>query len=230
MPNCPSVASFVYPRRMCRLISFLALLLLSSFALAAAKLETIGPCTEAGVADAVKQALAPQGYRVTFDDGTASDIWLRATVPTKGAAPKDASGASYTLPESVLVGVMKLEKSAKDYRGQSVAPGVYTLRYELQPNDGDHLGTAPTRDFLLALPAAGDSDPSALMKFEQLVPLSKQAAHANHPSPWNLVAAEAKIFPSVFDDGQEHIVFAFRLKTDSGEIPMALVVHGTAAQ
>src|SRR5258708_32426017 len=163
-----------------RLVLFLFLLLLSSSALAAAKLETIGPCTEAGVADAVKQALAPQGYRVTFDDGTASSIWLRATLATKGTAPKDASGAAYTLPEAALVGVMKLEKTSKDYRGQSVAPGVYTLRYELQPNDGDHLGTAPTRDFLLALPAAGDSDPSALMKFEQLVALSKQTTHANH--------------------------------------------------
>src|SRR5256885_12271604 len=35
-----------------------------------------------------------------------------------------------------------------------------SLRYEMQPNDGDHLGTAPTRDFLLALPAANDPDPN----------------------------------------------------------------------
>ena len=41
---------------------------------------------------------------------------------------------------------------------------------------------------------------------------------------------DAKTFPSVFDDGQEHVVLAVKLKTDAGEQPLALVVHGTAAQ
>src|SRR5437667_340717 len=86
----------------------------SAVAFAAAKLEIIGPCTEAAVSDAVKQALAPQGYRITFDDGSATSLWLRTGVPTKGTPPKDNSGATYALPESVLVGVMKLDKQAKD--------------------------------------------------------------------------------------------------------------------
>ena len=69
---------------------------------------------------------------------------------------------------------------------------------------------------VLALPAAADADPKALLTFEQLVPLSRQATKGNHPSPWNLVTPEAKSFPSVFDDGQEHIVFAAKLKGEAG--------------
>jgi len=40
------------------------------------------------------------------------------------------------------------------------------------PNDGNHLGAAPNRDFLLVVPAASDGDPSATFKFQELVTMS----------------------------------------------------------
>jgi hypothetical protein len=209
--------------RLFRLLFFI--LIASSVALGASKLETIGPCSDASVPDAVRAALLPQGHRVTFDDGTAAEIWFRSQVPA--AAKGDGI---YSLPESALVAVIRFDKPARDYRGQSVAAGAYTLRYELQPNDGDHLGTAPTRDFLLAVPASADTDPNAAYKFDALVALSRKTTKSQHPSPWNLVAPEAKSFPSAVDDAEAHTVLTVKLKTDKGELPLALVVHGTAAQ
>ena len=38
-----------------------------------------------------------------------------------------------------------------------VPPGVYTLRLGYQPQDGDHMGTAPHSEFCLACPAAEDN-------------------------------------------------------------------------
>jgi hypothetical protein len=214
-----------------RLLSFIAFAVIaSSVALAAPKLETIGPCTDASVAEAVRAALSPQGYRVTFNDGSTVELWFRNQLSTLAVAAAKDSGGIYNLPESALVGVVRFAKPARDYRGQTVASGVYTLRYELQPNDGDHLGTAPTRDFVLAIPAAADTDPAASYKFEPLVELSRKTTQARHPSPWNLVSPDAKAFPSVYDDGESHIILAAKVKTDKGEMPLAIVVQGSAPQ
>lgn len=212
---------------MIRRIAVIALLSSAAFA---AQLTSLGPCTDPTVADAVKKVLAPQGFHVAFDDGSGADVWFRDPVPTAGNPPPDNAGQIYALPEAVLVGVVRFDKQTKDYKGLPVPPGAYTLRYEMQPNDGDHLGTAPTRDFLLATPAASDPDPNAALDYQALVARSRQTSRTQHPAPFSLVTAEAKQYPSVYDDGQAHIILAVKLKTDKGELPLALVVKGVAAQ
>ena len=44
--------------------------------------------------------------------------------------------------------------------GAVIKPGVYTLRYGVQPDNGDHLGVSPHRQFLLISPAADDRNPA----------------------------------------------------------------------
>ena len=50
---------------------------------------------------------------------------------------------------SVVGGNARDRRLSSDIRGKVVKPGVYTLRYALQPQNGDHLGAAPNREFLL---------------------------------------------------------------------------------
>ena len=66
-----------------------------------------------------------------------------------------------------------------------VAPGVYTLRYGLQPQNGDHLGISTFREFLLFSPAAVDKDPKVL-GFDGVVALSKQVIGTSHPASLSL--------------------------------------------
>ena len=63
------------------------------------------------------------------------------------------------LAESELLGVVQLAGEGHDYRDQAIAKGVYTMRYGLQPVNGDHLGVSPFRDYSLLLPAAKDKTP-----------------------------------------------------------------------
>src|SRR5438046_1163660 len=119
-----------------RFLPIALLLAASTLALAAPKLETIGACGDASVPQAVRDVLAQQGYRVTFDDGATAEVWFRSQLTV--AASADSAGI-YNLPESALVAVVSFAKPVRDYRGQNVPAGAYTLRYELQPNDGDHL-------------------------------------------------------------------------------------------
>jgi hypothetical protein len=204
-----------------------ATLLVASFALAAPKLDTIGACSDASVPDPIKKVLAPQGFRVTLDDGSAVELWPRAQVSRGSKAREDAI---YSLAFSTFTGVIHFEKNTRDYRGDAILAGFYNLRYGLQPIDGDHLGTSPTPDFLLLVPPAADMDPDHNFDFKALVDLSRQATRLKHPGPLNLVPADAKEFPSVTTDMDDHTILFFKVETQSGDLPMGLVVRGTSTQ
>jgi len=193
------------------------------------KLGEAGPLTATAVPAAVRNVLEATGYRVLRADGTPlCEIWLRKSLPASGKA---VEGANYAeLAESEFVGVISFPSGGKDFRGQPIKAGAYGLRYELLPNDGNHLGVAPARDFLLLTPLTADPDPAAQYKFDQLVALSKQAAGSNHPAVFSMVVPEGTL-PGAYTSGDGYEVFAAKLRIESGrELPLALVVKGQAEQ
>jgi hypothetical protein len=212
------------------LISGILLYTTVLFGAAAGKLERIDKPASSPVPDTVWQALDPQGYRVLLDDGTAvCDVWLRKAVPDSGK--KEGGEALY--PEfapSTLIGVISFPKASTDYRGDAVRPGFYTLRYELLPSDGNHLGVAPNPDFVLAIPVSADPDPKAEFKNPELLDLSRKTTGTRHPSPFSLVQADTNN-PGVSKDDEDHWILSVKLHLASGqEIPVGLVVKGTAPQ
>ena len=194
------------------------------------KVEPLGALTDSAVPDAIRQVVMEKGYRI-FDGANAlAEIWFRKEIPTQ---PKTAgSDAVYDgIAESALVGVVHFVKSTNDYRDQSVAAGFYTLRYALMPNDGNHLGVAPSRDFLLLVPVNADPGPQASPKFLELVALSRKAAGTKHPAPLSLVPAESAAAPGISQNEEGHTIFTSKVHLSSGEdISLALVVKGTAPQ
>lgn len=214
--------------------SFSAVFLLVFSLLSAAqsgKVESLGPLTDTAVPEAVRQVLDSKGYRLTLDDpAPACELWIRKGIPSQ--AKKDAEGVAYPqLAESTLFGVAHFPQAAADFRGHRIPGGFYTLRYELIPNDGNHLGVAPYRDFLLLVPANSDGDPNATFKFQELVAMSARTAGAKHPSPLSLAPADPVKTPAVSKDDQDHWIFSASVKLASGEeLPFALIVKGTAQQ
>jgi len=194
--------------------------------------ETVGPLTDNAVPEGVRQALDSKGYRLTLDGGAPiCELWVRKSVPAQ--TKKDVDGVTYPqLAESVLVGVVHFPQAAADFRGNKIPAGFYTLRYALMPNDGNHLGAAPNRDFLLPIPAASDANPDATFKFQELMSLSGSTSGTKHPSPLSLVQAKSgATTPSVSKDDEDHWIFSASIKLASGEdLPFALVVKGTAQQ
>jgi hypothetical protein len=216
-----------------RVIAVLLFVSVASLALAAqtGKIEPIGAVTDSRVAEGVKKVLEPKGYRVSLDDGSAvCEIWLRNKIPAQ--PKKDSPGALYSqLAESALVGVISFPQATTDYRGQNIPKGAYTLRYELIPNDGNHLGVAPNRDFVLLVPAASDDNPDATFKFDELVSLSRKATGTKHPGPLSLAQPESGTAAAVSKDDEDHWIFSAAIRLASGEdLPIALIVKGTAPQ
>src|SRR5262249_16624520 len=128
-----------------------------------------------------------------------------------------------------LVGVINFPKGARDYRGQAIKPGAYTLRYAVHPADGNHLGISPIRDFLMMIPIAVDQNPDATFKFEELAKMSGKASGTNHPGILSLVSPESK-GPSVSTNEHGNLVLSAAIKAASGAMPFAVIVKGIAEQ
>ena len=126
----------------------------------------------------VAARLAPAA-KVALGEATL-DLWLVQKLETTGDGPGWSAVESGT-----LVGALRVTGTFKEIRGKVVKPGVYTLRYGLQPQNGDHLGASPFREFLLVSPASIDTDPKVL-GFDGVVALSKEVIGTAHPASLSL--------------------------------------------
>ena len=196
--------------------SGLCFLILAAFgqwnALPAADLK-VGPLKEApaGLSAAVAAAIDSAGYRITGKDGVVCDVWLAREVPLK---PKFKSGLriKYPFQTGQLIGVIRFPEGSKptDFRGQALQAGTYTLRYGLQPDDGNHLGTTEdgTRDFLVGCPPQTDVDPKRIEDLKDLFKLSAPAAGSAHPAIFLLITPPEKPYDAagVRHDDEKHLV------------------------
>lgn len=94
-----------------------------------------------------------EGVKVLDSAGKAlCEIWFRSPIPT---GPK-SDQPLLTLPEvahGTFFGVIQFPANYRDRRGQTIKAGAYTIRYSYYPQNGDHQGVAPQRDFLLLTPS-----------------------------------------------------------------------------
>jgi hypothetical protein len=133
------------------------------------------------LADAVRARIAPGGTRATAN-GVGLTFWWVRELRMKGGT----SGPAWSdVEEGTLVGAVRIGRDFRDIRGKVMKPGVYTLRYGIQPANGDHLGVSPFREFLLLSPAAVDGDPSP-HGHDGTVDLSKQTIGGSHPAVWSI--------------------------------------------
>jgi hypothetical protein len=207
-------------------------LLLSALGLAQGdRAEAIGPASDNSVSAPVRQTLESKGYRLVLADGTQlGEVWLCSQLPE--APKKESAGILYSqLSESELVGVIHFPDATSDFRGQTVAAGFYTLRYGLMPGDGNHLGAAPNRDFLLLIPSASDPDPGAKFEFQKLMLLSRQASASKHPAILSMVLPGEGKTAALSRDEEDHYVFSGSMKMSNGtDMPIAFVVKGVVQQ
>ncbi|HUJ30685.1 MAG TPA: hypothetical protein VLY23_05350 [Candidatus Acidoferrum sp.] len=195
------------------------------------KLEPSATPAPSELAAGIRDALGPDALHVTGPDGAVCEIWLRKSIPA-AAAPDTSLGVNFgQITQGALVGAIKFDVKEVDYRNQPIQPGVYTLRFMLQPVDGNHQGVSAYRDYVLAVPAALDSSPADIPTAD-LLKVSRKAAGTGHPSVWSLVPADTApaTLPGIAhqDDGDLWIAFFNAPLTPPAK--MGLVVVGHAAE
>jgi hypothetical protein len=135
------------------------------------------------VAKPVAELLGPKSVQFLDAKGELIfELWFRKELPSTGTAQQAKSGLTYQeIPETTLVGVIRFARTATDYRKQKIKEGVYTMRLANQPSDGDHMGTAPFKEFVLLIPAADDKNPGPLKDAKTLHEESTRATGSSHP-------------------------------------------------
>jgi hypothetical protein len=147
-------------------------------------------------------------------------VWLRTSVPN--AANSEQNVSFTNIAPGTLMGVIRFPGKGTDRRGQAIAAGVYTLRLSFYPVDGAHQGVAPTRDFLLLAPAAGDTDLNATPAYEQLINMSRKASGTQHPAVLNTWKADSAGPAALKQEGDDWVLYS-----TAGDRPIAIIVVGT---
>lgn len=188
------------------------------------KVERIASRPE-GLSHDMIAVVEDKGYQVTLDDGWAAEIWLAKTIKLGN---NSAAGALYPeLSNGQFVGVVHLPKGMSDFRGQAVPAGTYTLRYQLLPQDANHLGASPNPDFLLAIPAASDTKPDVVYPYDKLVALSAKSTGA-HPAVIAMDKAGEPGTASMND--QDMLVLTVASANAAKPLKFGIVLKGQAAQ
>ena len=204
-----------------------AVALSSAIASAQTKVDPLPEKPPSQIAPAIAAVLQPSGHKAVAG-GATLDIWWAQAIALSAEGPGWSSVESGT-----LVGAMRVTGPYKEIRGKVVAPGVYTLRYGLQPQNGDHLGISTFREFLVVSPAAVDTD-SKVLGFDGVVALSKLVIGTSHPAGMSIDPPEdapgALLSAYKNESGHDGIVFEVPRSLNgkaAGTVKFGLIVSGT---
>jgi hypothetical protein len=127
--------------------------------------------------------LSPEAIQLENGSGTAiCTFWLRKDVPADATAEQVKNGLTYReLRETTVLGVIRFEQDWTDIRKQKIKAGVYTMRLGYQPENGDHAGASPTKDFVVLVWAANEKS-AAPMEPKELQELSQKSIDTAHPA------------------------------------------------
>jgi hypothetical protein len=134
------------------------------------------------VAEPIRKLLGETVYIVTDAGKPKLTVWFRSEVPSKATPEQVKNGLTYReLPEGTVLGVVQYDAAFVDYRKQEIPAGVYTLRLAVQPDTGDHTGTAPFQDFAV-LSRATDDTKADDVELKALVAMSRKVLDSDHPA------------------------------------------------
>ena len=197
------------------------------------KAEALTTPAPADVPKVLQDLLQPQGARFLDGEGKPfAEIWLAKAID--GQTPNTSGDVIYgSIAPGSFVGVLHYVQDGSDFRGQHIKSGFYTLRYDLIPQDGNHMGVSMYRDFLLMVPVEQDTDPTTPLKFDDLMKLSRKASGTGHPGVLSLDTADSApaTLPGAFKDDMDDWAIALKaaVKGDGGaakDVTMAIVLVG----
>jgi hypothetical protein len=178
--------------------------------------------------------LAATGIRVKRGTSrTACEIWFckQWDVETGFQPTEDRL---YPFSPGQLIGLLHFSRRGKDFRDQSVSSGWYTLRFGLQPIDGNHEGTSLTRDFVVMVDAEQDG-PEKTWDVKELMESSAEVAGSTHPAMLSLKKPTDDLQLAIRHEEANDwwILHAVGKGTDGGkssDVAIDLIVVGHAAE
>jgi hypothetical protein len=174
------------------------------------KISDKAPPKEAG--DSIRKALQPKSIQLLEAEKPIFDFWFRSELPLK-SKPESPAKSLDSIAEITLIGVAMVGEGRRDYKDNEIVAGTYTIRFGLQPQDGDHLGTSEFPYFAVLIPVASDPEIESITKFKAMTKASSKGTSAGHPVVLSLrpVSAEAGDTPLITKPAPEHQAIRLRL-------------------
>lgn len=210
-------------------IALAVLLLASTHSAIAADYAVEETSERPDVAAAIVEHLAAKGHHINGPKRALCDIWFAKDVELAQGFQKSGS-INYPFSVGALIGVMVVPRRSEltDFRGHEIEAGTYTLRYCRQPQDGNHVGTSDTLDFLVALPAAEDESPAPIADPKQMMEKSAAVSGTTHPAIFTLLpidkAPNAGKVAQV--EGKDFYALEATVEGKGAQVPVKLVVVG----
>jgi hypothetical protein len=178
----------------------------------------------------IRSVLQPKAVQVLDADKPLFEFWLRKEIPLQ--SKPDPAKALDAIKQSTLIGAVSVSAAQHDYREDQVAPGVYTMRFTLQPQDGNHLGSAEFLYFVALTPAKLDAKLDGITDYKQLVKASSKETTTDHPVILSLrpPSAEAGDAPKLVEPAPEHKSILLKVPAKAGAeattVSFEIVVEG----
>jgi hypothetical protein len=166
------------------------------------KVEDKEPPKEVG--EDVRKELQLKAIELLAGGNASYQFWFRKEIPLK-AKPESDSKSLQAVDEVTLLGVAVVGVGHRDYKDNEIAPGTYTVRFGLQPQDGDHLGTSEYPYFAVLIPAKADPELNGIKTYKAMVKASGKSTATGHPVVLSLrPATEGGALPKLTEPAAEH--------------------------
>jgi hypothetical protein len=179
----------------------------------------------ADISDPMKAALNAEAITVLLEGKAIAHVWLVKEIQHAESANTELGVGFGKLASGSLLGVIQFPEEWSDYKENPISAGVYTLRYAVMPADGNHMGVATYRDFLLLAPPAADTDPANPLGYAEMLVASAEATGVVHPGVlalypiWDEVT-EPKLVKNDLDQ------WTLAVKVGSQVLGLIMVGHG----
>ena len=140
----------------------------------------------------------------------------------------------YPFQPGQLIGLVHYNRKYLDFRKQTVPSGWYTVRFELQPVDGNHEGTSITRDFLLLVNVQQD-EAEKKWADKSLFKASAESIGTTHPAMLSLQPASEGNAPTILHNTEKefqilHLIGNGIVGEKGQATPLDFVVAGHAPE
>lgn len=188
-------------------------------------IEPVGAPPSEGVGEKMRGSLDSKGVRVKGPGGkVVAEYWARSA--EFSGPPVSGFGIRFeSIPEGALLALVRFPEKSSGFREQTIPAGMYTMRFGLHPENGDHMGVAPSRDFALLTPVADDPDPAKNYGYDELVAMSKKVGNP-HPTIARVELPAGDQAPHIRQNDYQHWVLDLKV---AGQV-VGIVVHGHAEE
>jgi hypothetical protein len=192
----------------------------SEYSVSAAEfsVKVLDKAPPAEVGESIRTALQAKAVQLLDGEKPVYEIWFRRELPLK-SKPESPSKGLPAIAETSLLGVVAVQRAQRDYKDNEIAPKLYTARFGLQPQDGDHLGTAEFPYFAVLIPVKSDTNLDGISGYKAMFKASGKETATGHPVVLSLrpAAVDEADVPKLNEPAAEHKSVRVKLPAKVGD-------------